>query len=157
MHHELVNADFNLQELSKNNEKDDFSKLAYKNVLLVEDHPLNAQIARKLCENKKMNVVYAKNGKVAIELFKSSPAGEFDIILMDIRMPEMSGLEATKAIREMDRKDACLVPIIAMSANAYEEDIKKSILAGMNEHISKPVYPELLYKTMCKHIKDTKN
>lgn len=72
-----------------------------------------------------MNVVYAKNGKVAVELFKSSPAGEFDIILMDIRMPEMSGLEATKAIREMDRKDACLVPIIGMSANAYEEDIKK--------------------------------
>jgi signal transduction histidine kinase/ActR/RegA family two-component response regulator len=122
--------------------------LAGKNVLLAEDHPLNAQVARKLLEKKKINVIHAENGKVAVELFAASPAGGFDAVLMDIRMPRMSGLEAASAIRSMDRSDAATIPIIAISANAYPKDIQESLQAGMNAHLAKPVKPEELYETL---------
>lgn len=122
--------------------------LAGKNILLAEDHPLNAQIARKLLEKKKMNVIHAENGKVAVELFGASPVGGFDAILMDIRMPKMSGLEAASAIRSMDRADAVTIPIIAISANAYPKDIQESLKAGMNAHLAKPIKPVEFYETL---------
>lgn len=142
----------------KENQGEEFIKnLQGKLILLVEDHPLNAQIARKMLEKEKMNVLYAENGRIAVELFKASLMGSIDAILMDIRMPEMSGIEATKAIRALDREDAASVPIIAMSANAYPEDIQESLSAGMNEHLEKPVKPAVLYETLEKYTREAKS
>ena len=126
----------------------DLSLLSGKRILLAEDHPLNVQVAVKLLEKRKVWVEVAKNGLLAVSLFDASPAGYFDAILMDIRMPEMDGLQAANAIRALKRPDARTVPIIAMTANAYEEDVKKSAEAGMNAHLSKPIEPQLLYETL---------
>ena len=115
-------------------------------ILLCEDHPLNAKIATKLLEQQKAVVTWAKNGKEGVTLFQQSKPGIYDVILMDIRMPEMDGLEATRRIRALDREDATQIPIIAMSANAYEEDIKKSLEAGMNAHLAKPIEPRKIYE-----------
>lgn len=125
-----------------------YSNLYGKNILLAEDHPLNAMIARKLLEKKRMTVIHGESGKAALELFRASPTGSLDAVLMDIRMPEMSGLEAAKAIRALDRPDAELVPIIALSANAYPADVEASLSAGMNAHIAKPIEAATLYKTL---------
>lgn len=123
-----------------------------KKVLLVEDHPLNTEIAEKILENKGVTVVSAKNGLDGLNKFRSSDQYEFDAILMDIRMPVMDGLDTTKKIRKLNRPDAKNIPIIAMSANAYQEDIEKSLSAGINEHLAKPINPELLYATLEKFI-----
>ena len=90
----------------------------------------------------------AWNGQEAVEIFKKSRSGEFDVILMDIMMPVMNGYEATKRIRSMDREDAKMIPIIAMTANAFTEDRLKAKKAGMNEHIAKPVDVKLLVKVI---------
>ena len=117
-------------------------------VLLVEDHLLNVEVARRLLTAKGMAVEVAENGLAAIEAFASRDDGYFDGILMDIRMPVMDGLTATRSIRQMKKASAKTIPIIAMSANAFEEDMEKSRAAGMNAHLSKPIEPELLYETM---------
>ncbi|SHK56116.1 hybrid sensor histidine kinase/response regulator [Hespellia stercorisuis] len=145
---ELVAADFKETVVMQEKENSDYACLVDKNVLLVEDHPLNAQIARRLLEKKHMRVIHAENGKMAVEKFNASPEFGFDVILMDIRMPEMSGLDATRAIRALARADAAEVPIIAMSANAYCEDVNKSLEAGMNAHLAKPVEPGKLFDTL---------
>ena len=88
------------------------------------------------------------NGRIALELFEQSEPGTYDAILMDVRMPEMDGLEATEAIRALDREDARTIPIIAMTANAFDEDVQRSLQVGMNAHLSKPVEPEHLYQTL---------
>ncbi|MDO4548120.1 MAG: PAS domain-containing protein [Clostridia bacterium] len=128
------------------------SRLEGKVVLLAEDHPLNAEITKKLLEKKGMTVLWAKNGKIAAEMFHSSEINSIDAILMDIRMPEMSGLEATRLIRSSSRDDAKTIPIIALSSNAYPEDVQQSINSGMNEHVSKPVDPSALYLTLEKYM-----
>ncbi|MEG1541087.1 MAG: response regulator, partial [Oscillospiraceae bacterium] len=119
-----------------------------KRTLLVEDHLLNIEVAKKLLGAKKMQVEVAENGLQAIEIFAQKDAGYFDVILMDIRMPVMDGLTAAKSIRQMRKADAKTIPIIAMTANAFEEDIEKTKTAGMNAHLTKPIEPELLYQTM---------
>ena len=86
-------------------------------------------------------------------MFEKSSEGYYDAILMDVRMPEMDGLEATKTIRVLERPDAKTVPIIAMTANAFDEDVQRSLQVGMNAHLSKPVEPELLYNTLEEYIK----
>lgn len=126
--------------------------LTEKKVLLVEDHPLNAEIARRLLEKKNMLVTYAENGKIALDMFRASEINSFDVILMDIRMPVMSGLAAAEEIRSLDRSDAKTVPIIAMTANAYAEDVQRSLEAGMNAHLVKPIEPSVLYETIAKEI-----
>ncbi|SDX30700.1 extracellular solute-binding protein, family 3 [Eubacterium barkeri] len=126
--------------------------LAGKRILLCEDHPLNAQIATKLLEKKGMIVERAENGQAAIELFAKSESGYYDAILMDIRMPVMDGISATKAIRELERSDAKRIPIIAMTANAFDEDVKKSLDAGMNAHLGKPIDPKRMYQTLADQI-----
>lgn len=115
-------------------------------ILLCEDHPLNAKIATKLLEQQKAVVTWAKNGKEGVTLFEQSRPGTYDVILMDIRMPEMDGLEATRCIRALGREDAAQIPIIAMSANAYDEDVKMSLEAGMNAHLAKPIEPMKIYE-----------
>lgn len=117
-------------------------------VLLCEDHPLNAQIAIRLLTKKGADVTWKENGQQGLDEFIKSDLNSYDIILMDIRMPVMDGIEATKRIRALDRADAKNVLIVAMSANAYADDIQKSLDSGMNAHLAKPIEPAKLFKTM---------
>ena len=117
-------------------------------LLMAEDNELNAEIAETLLTDEGASVTIVTDGKKAVERFASSAPGTFDAILMDIMMPEMDGLAATRAIRSLDRADAKIIPIVAMTANAFEEDAKQCFAAGMNAHIAKPIDMELLEKTL---------
>jgi signal transduction histidine kinase/DNA-binding response OmpR family regulator len=119
-----------------------------KRILVAEDNDLNAEIAKTLLESKHFTVELAPNGIKALERFARSPQNYYDAILMDVRMPMMDGLQATVNIRHWDRPDARTVPIVAMTANAFDEDVEKSRAAGMNAHLSKPINPELLFGTL---------
>ena len=119
-----------------------------KKILLVEDHPLNTMVAKRLLEKQKMEVVHADDGKKALDLFRESEEGTFDAILMDVRMPVMDGITATKKIRALQREDAETIPIIAMTANAFDEDKRHTFEAGMNAHLAKPIEPRMLYDTL---------
>ncbi|MDD3278607.1 MAG: response regulator [Lachnospiraceae bacterium] len=119
-----------------------------RHILMVEDHILNVEVARRLLQSKHAQVDVAENGLRAIELFTKSAENYYDAILMDIRMPVMDGLTSARAIRHLQNKDSLTVPIIAMSANAFEEDVEKSRAAGMNAHLAKPIEPNLLYMTL---------
>lgn len=122
--------------------------IAGKRVLLAEDHPLNAQIAVRLLEKQGMLIEQAQNGQIAVDKFDASPENYYDAVLMDIRMPVMNGLDAAKAIRAMDRNDAKSVAILAMTANAFDEDVQESRAAGMNAHLAKPIDPQKLYQAL---------
>ena len=114
-------------------------------ILLVEDNELNMEIAEFMLQNEGAYVTKAWNGQEAVEIFEKSKPDEFDVILMDIMMPVMNGYEAAKMIRSLDRKDAKVVPIIAMTANAFEEDRQSALKAGRDGHIAKPLdIPHLL-------------
>lgn len=108
-------------------------------VLLAEDNDLNWEIAREILSELNLELEWAENGKICLEKFENSEIGYYDAILMDLRMPVMNGYEATKAIRELDRSDALTVPIIAMTADAFTEDIKRCLETGMNAHTAKPI------------------
>ena len=110
-----------------------------KMALLVEDNELNMEIAEFLLEGEGMIVVKASNGKEAVEKFAASEVGGFDIIFMDVMMPVMNGLDATRKIRSMTRADAQTIPVIAMTANAFQDDVQRSFEVGMNAHITKPL------------------
>ncbi len=125
-----------------------YERLSGARILVCEDNRMNTVIARKLLEKVGCHVETAENGSLGVEKFSASKPGEFAAILMDIRMPVMDGLEATKAIRALERPDAASVPIIAMSANAFDEDVKTSLDAGMNAHLAKPVEPQRMYETL---------
>ena len=131
----------------------DLSVLNGKKVLVCEDHPLNTQIINRLLEKHDMKVDIARDGREGVEKFKASTIGYYDCILMDIRMPVMDGLAATKMIRSMNREDGKTVPIFAMTANALSDDIEESTRAGMNAHLSKPLVPKTLYETMARYLK----
>ena len=123
------------------------------NVLLVEDNELNAEIATVQLEEFGIKVERAVDGRNAVEIFRNHPEGTFDVILMDIMMPEMNGYEATKAIRAMnDRPDGKTIPIIAMTANSFAEDVQASLNAGMNTHLSKPIMMDEVIKTILRYI-----
>lgn len=117
-------------------------------VLLCEDNALNRRVAESMLKERGMQTVTAVNGKEAVDIFNSSDIGYFDIILMDIRMPVMNGLDATRMIREADRQDAKTIPVIALTANAYNDEIKLCKEAGMNNHISKPVNIQIFYSVI---------
>ena len=136
----------------KREEQKDVSEKSIKglHILLAEDNELNMEIAEFMLQNEGADVTKAWNGQEAVEVFKKSEPGEFDVILMDIMMPVMNGYEATKMIRSLDREDAKAIPIIAMTANAFTEDRLRAKEAGMDEHISKPVDVRLLVKVICK-------
>ena len=119
-----------------------------KRILLVEDNELNAEIAKTVLEDVGALITRAENGQQALELFKETPAGTFDVILMDLMMPVMDGYTATRKIRELERSDAKTVPIIAMTANAFQEDAEKCIAVGMNAHLAKPLDIEKMKKTI---------
>ena len=117
-------------------------------VLLAEDMPINAEIMMMVLSMREMDVEHAENGQIAVELFAEHEPGYYDAILMDMRMPVMDGLEATRTIRAMNRADAKTIPIIALTANAFDEDVQRSMQAGLNAHLSKPVEPEALFETL---------
>ena len=124
------------------------AELAGRRMLLAEDMEINAEIMMDILEMEEMEADHAENGKIALEMFKNSEAGTYSAILMDVRMPEMDGLEAAAAIRALDREDAKRIPIIALTANAFDEDVQRSLQAGMNAHLSKPVESDHLFQTL---------
>jgi CheY-like chemotaxis protein len=128
--------------------QDSFTILAGRHVLVCEDHPLNREIATALLEEKKMIVGTAEDGRLGITAFQQSPIGFYDAILMDIRMPVLDGFHAARGIRALDRPDAGTVPIIAMTADAFSDDIQKCLEAGMDGHVAKPIDPHILYETL---------
>lgn len=146
--YEYRNVDVNEPYIIEKEEERDFEKLRGKKVLLAEDNPQNATIAIKILEKCGIIVEHASDGKEAVMLYKSNPAYTYDAILMDVRMPRVSGLQAAKTIRNQEKEDADDIPIIAMTANAFEEDREKSIKAGMNAHLAKPVEPDELYNML---------
>ncbi|MCI1722837.1 MAG: transporter substrate-binding domain-containing protein [Lachnospiraceae bacterium] len=121
-------------------------------VLVCEDNALNREIAMALLKKKDMDVVCAEDGQAGVNVFAESAENEYDAILMDIRMPVMDGIEATKAIRRLERPDAETIPIIAMTADAYEDDVKRCLDAGMNGHMAKPIDPDTLYRTLAEAV-----
>ena len=124
--------------------------LAGRRILVAEDIDLNAEMLMDLLDLEDISAERAENGQIAVEKFSQNPAGYFDAILMDLRMPLMDGIEATKTIRAMDRPDAARIPIIALTANSFEEDVRETLTAGMNAHLPKPVDSDLLYETLGK-------
>ena len=120
-------------------------------ILLCEDNPMNQDMEKRILEKMKCEVDIAEDGQIGLEKFIQSDVGDYDMILMDIRMPNMDGLEATREIRALERQDAKTVPILAVSANAFEEDIKASLDAGMNEHLAKPVSANILYEKITEY------
>ena len=134
----------NLSEIRSRHKAD----LKGRHILLAEDVEINAEIMKMVLSMREMTVDHAENGRIALEKFAASAEGCYDAVLMDIRMPEMDGLEAAARIRALDRPDAKTVPIIAMTANAFDEDVQRSLQAGMNAHLSKPIDNEALYDTL---------
>lgn len=131
-----------------NNDKPEEKPLDGINILLAEDNELNAEIAMELLNEAGARIKWVKNGKEVVEVFLKNPANTYSLILMDIQMPELNGYEAAIKIRRSQKEDAESIPIIAMTANAFEEDIKTAKKAGMNEHISKPVDVTAMIKTI---------
>ena len=156
---------FLAKPLFASNVLDEFERIARKNsmtlfkekkradlkgrrILMAEDVLINAEIMKQVLLMREATVDHAENGKIVLEMFEGSSVGHYDAILMDVRMPEMDGLEAAAAIRALDRQDAKAIPIIALTANAFDEDVQRSLQVGMDAHLSKPVDPDRLYQTL---------
>lgn len=133
-------------------EMDGEVNIAGLHLLLAEDNELNAEIARTLLEDEGAITTIVNDGQQAVDIFSRNKPGTFDAILMDIMMPEMDGLSATKAIRALDREDAGTIPIIAMTANAFDEDEKKCMEAGMNAHLVKPLDIQKMKEAVCRYL-----
>lgn len=127
--------------------------LSGRHILLAEDNELNWEIANELLSETGMELDWAQDGQICLDMFKKSPEGHYDAILMDIRMPNMTGYEATKAIRALPRPDAASIPIIAMSADAFSEDVQRCLSCGMNAHIAKPIDLTATVKLLEKHLR----
>ena len=125
-----------------------------KRILIAEDNELNAEIAKTVLEDAGALVTRVEDGQQAVELFKEKPAGTFDAILMDLMMPIMDGYTATREIRSLERSDSKTIPIIAMTANAFQEDAEKCIAVGMNAHLAKPLDIEKVMITICRLVKE---
>jgi CheY-like chemotaxis protein/two-component sensor histidine kinase len=138
-------------------EKEEDTQLSFEGyrVLVVEDNELNAEISQSILEEAHFSVDLVYDGAQAVQRMKESAPGTYDLILMDIMMPVMDGLEATKAIRAMEREDLKTIPIIAMSANVFDDDMKKSVECGMNGHLSKPVEVGKMYSLLTQILKGT--
>lgn len=126
--------------------------IAGSKILLVEDNDINIYVAKLILEKAGCAVTIAKNGQQAIDTFVNAPVHYFNAILMDVRMPVMDGIEATKAIRALQQSDAKTIPIIAMTADAFAEEQKRTLDAGMNYHLAKPINPDLLYKVLAQYV-----
>jgi two-component system sensor histidine kinase/response regulator len=129
------------------------SLLKGKRVLLFEDNSINAEIATILLKDKGMLVDWVINGKVGLEKFAASEPNYYQVILMDVQMPVMGGIEATKCLRSLKRPDAKKIPIIAMTGNAFSEDVEHCLEAGMNAHLAKPIEPKKMFETILTFLK----
>jgi CheY-like chemotaxis protein len=143
------------QEEEDNKNHDDLSSTDFsgRRVLLVEDIEVNREIAKAILMEIGLDVEDADDGTVAVKMVKNSPPNHYDIILMDVQMPTLNGYEATKKIRALKRKDAQKVPIVAMTANAFEEDKENALNCGMNDHLAKPLDIPKLLATLRKYLK----
>ncbi len=120
---------------------------------MAEDNEINSEILSEVLSGEGASCEITENGELALERFSRAEMDEFDAILMDVQMPVMNGYEATRAIRALEREDAKTIPIIAMTANAFAEDVKDALAAGMNAHIAKPIDMESIKKTLGKYLK----
>ena len=146
-----INVDILLNTLYRfYREKAGIRKLALtgRSVLLAEDNELNAEIIQEILEENGMRVIHAKEGQAAVELFQEHPPNTFTVILMDMHMPVMDGIAASETIRRLERPDAKTVPILALSADRYEEDIRRATDAGMNGYLAKPFKMEALVEVL---------
>ena len=125
--------------------------------LVVEDNELNLDIVTEVLRERGLVVTSAENGQIAVDLFSSSPPGTFDVILMDMHMPVMGGVEAAKRIRAMEHLDAQTIPILALTANDFEEDIRQTREAGMNDHLTKPFDMEKIFGALAVYAGTDKN
>ncbi len=125
-------------------------KLRTGRILLAEDNELNQEIATIILEDAGFSVEVAENGKIAVDMLKNSQEGYYQLVLMDVQMPEMDGYEATRTIRKLENKQLSSIPILAMTANAFEEDRQEALKCGMNGHLTKPIDPEILFETLDK-------
>lgn len=141
------------EEMTQADETNSHSSLEGMYFLAAEDNEINAEILREILLLEKAECEIVENGQLAVERFKNAEEGEFDAILMDVQMPVMNGYDATRAIRALDRKDASKIPIIAMTANAFAEDEKEALNAGMNVHLAKPIDIELLKQVIRQYTK----
>ncbi|MCF0238665.1 MAG: response regulator [Sphaerochaetaceae bacterium] len=151
-----INVDMkksNSCNLINDDNEDNLENLKGKKILLVEDNELNREIASALLEEIGLDLEYAEDGQIGVNMFSSSSIGYYNLIFMDIRMPNMNGYEATTAIRALEREDAKTIPIIAMSADAFSDDIKKSLESGMNNHISKPLDNQIIVQNLLRYLK----
>jgi CheY-like chemotaxis protein len=137
-------------DLEEQTQQEDRFNLKGMKILLVEDNELNMEIAKEILEWEGITVICAENGQEALDRYQAAAPGEFDAILMDLMMPVMDGLTAARKIRDLDKPEAQSIPILAMTANAFDEDIKKTRDAGMNAHLAKPIQVDVLYATLAK-------
>ncbi len=142
-----------LEQMPESEKVDENITLSGKRILLVEDNKVNIHVAAYMLKEENAIVAVAKDGKQAIDIFCASKVNTYDMILMDVMMPVMNGLEATRRIRELDREDAKTVPIIAMTANAFQDDVRKCKEAGMNDHIAKPLDIDVMMSKIAKYLK----
>lgn len=140
------------QRKKQKSQSPSFSELDGRRILIAEDMTVNAEIVKQFLSMNFMEVDHAKNGQEVVDLFTKSPESHYDAILMDVHMPVMDGLAATKAIRESNHPNAKTIPIIALTTNYFDEDVQRSIEAGMNAHLEKPVEPEQVYRTLAELI-----
>ena len=133
------------------------AELKGRRILLAEDMEINAELMMDILSLEEVEADHAENGKIAVEMFESSEVGTYSAILMDVRMPVMDGLEAAAAIRKLNRADAGTIPIIALTANAFDEDVQRSLQAGMNAHLTKPVESDHLFQTLAELIYEAEN
>ena len=128
-----------------------------RNILLAEDNDLNAEIAEAILENAGLKIEHVEDGIQCVNRIEKMPAGTYDMILMDIQMPKMDGYKATQAIRNLPDKDKASIPIVAMTANAFEEDKRDAIAAGMNGHIAKPIQVDKMLSILSEVIRQREN
>ena len=138
----------------KMEEPEEAGSIEGKHILLVEDNELNMDISEVVLTDAGATVTKAVNGRQAVDLFRENPPGTFDMILMDVMMPAMNGYEATRCIRSLERADAGKIPIIAMTANAFAEDVKSAKQAGMDAHIAKPLDISKMLTVIAKYVKN---
>ncbi len=132
--------------------KDEDDAIVGMKVLIVEDNELNLDIVQEVLKERGLIVTGAANGQIAVDLFGGTPPGTFDAILMDMHMPVLDGVTATKQIRAMERSDAKTIPILALTANDFEEDIKRTREAGMNDHLTKPFDMEKIFSVLAEYM-----
>lgn len=151
---EVLEANLGEKKAAVVKEKNELLDLTGKKILLVEDNALNQEISRRILQKNGMEVTIAENGLVALDRFSESEVGYYDLVLMDVMMPVMGGIESASLLRKIERDDAKEIPIVALTANAFQEDIQKCLDAGMNTHLSKPINPVLLIQTISDLIRE---